>query len=173
MEAEVRGRTLDLAHEIVGSGVLYEDDVFLKFYERKRDLVRVLDRVQGGRAAWIRLSSPEHPLQAVTWIEAIVESGGGFRMVGYDRALLRRAPAADATVVLRIDAERHVLSRFTGRIQGAWAEAVVVEVRGPPDDCYGPEELAKAETGRKWTGWIKVIVGEGPKTAAMGNCGGC
>lgn len=166
------GKEHDLTHETADSGVIYDDRRYLKYYERADDFVRVLSH-NGEKQRWLKLTACSPPLQTVTWIEDIVERGGGYLLYGYNNYRLRSAPHADAPVLIRIEAEtRHVISHFTGKITGAWAEAVVVEIRGHLGDCWGDDDLAAVKTGRSWTGWIKVVGDNGLK-GEIGHYGGC
>lgn len=132
------------------------------FYDVHDGYARILSRsIEGG--AWVRLhNAPAN----VDGLKIVLEPRDFFyriervppqSILGYYNHRLRRQPSLDAKILVTLSNTR-IIHQFTGRIENGWAEAIVWEMSRPLDlACTSSDEYSTAATGRKWSGWVRIL----------------
>jgi hypothetical protein len=168
---KVNGENIvNFTRDKMGSGWVYEDIYYLKYYGEQDGYVRILASTLN-QPVFIKLKN-DNTIKTITWIEDLVERGGGSYIHGYGGHDLKIGPSNLSSTLVKLSEQRHKITKFTGKINGAWAEANVVEVRDGLDACYSEEDLKAFQTGKTWTGWIKLVDDNGQPNNIQ-HAGGC
>jgi hypothetical protein len=153
---EINGNEIDMnSQDVFLTG--YKGEISrLKYYESDGDWVRVLVRSHG-KGVWFKTGKKDYvTLTTISFIEDIIQYDG-YLLYGYDGYRLRKNPFVGDNIIITLNKRHHVVKKFTGKVKGSWAEAVIYETKEPMDGCYNDTDLNAKWTGRKWTGWIKVV----------------
>ncbi|MFK7926209.1 MAG: hypothetical protein AB8H47_29945 [Bacteroidia bacterium] len=121
----------------------------LLVFERRNNWIKVLHHtLKGGK--WVNLEGLKaHDLQFVDWLQFLVDNHHAYYPSEYGLNL-RKGPGVSHERLFTVKGDLYRI-QLTGKTAlGLWAEVNVEEYNKHPCD---DGEL----TGKKWTGWIKVL----------------
>lgn len=131
---------------------------YLSYYEQRDGYLKVAcESSEAG--LWIKEEDISRHFKVTTFMEFFLQHRF-WNIDGYHDFRLRSEPVIESgNELLVLHWRQHKLWTFTGKTQGAWAEATFYEVHPPAlvEDCFSEEQLKAAWTGKQWTGWIKIM----------------
>jgi len=129
------------------------DGYCLKVYEKTANYVKVLAASKKG-GYWISLDDMKtSSYNFFSWMSILQMVKNGLFVNEGQGLNLRTQPSTDGDKIITVKGDRFIIN-LTGKVQGNWAEANVIELENPP--CSGEQKEVNS-----YTGWMKAIDDKG------------